>query len=77
MRDLVSIILPVFNAEKYLDKAISSCINQTYSKIEIIAVNDGSTDNSLEILKNYEDKIMVKSQEKGKRFMYYLVYIVT
>lgn len=63
MNDLVSIVLPVFNAEKYLDEAIISCIEQTYSNIEIIAVNDGSTDNSLEILKNYEDKIVIKSQE--------------
>ena len=63
MDDLVSIVIPVYNKEKYLDELISSCLNQTYSKIEIIAVNDGSTDNSLEILKNYGDKILIKTQE--------------
>jgi len=62
MNDLVSIVMPVYNAEKYLEEAISSCLEQTYSNIEIIAINDGSSDNSLEILKNYEDKIFVKSQ---------------
>jgi len=63
MNDLVSIVLPVFNGEKTLDETIKSCIEQTYSKIEIIAVNDGSTDNSLEILKSYEDNLSVLSQE--------------
>ena len=46
----VSVIVPVYNAEKYLDKCISSIANQTLKDIEIIAVNDGSTDNSLKVL---------------------------
>ena len=44
---LVSVIVPIFNAEKYLDKCIHSIINQTYKNIEIILINDGSTDSSL------------------------------
>lgn len=49
----VSIIVPVYNVEKYLSRCMDSLINQTFKEIEIIAVNDGSTDNSLEILHRY------------------------
>ena len=52
----VSIIIPVYNAEKYLKKCIESLINQTLSDIEIIFIDDKSTDNSLEIIKHYEFK---------------------
>ncbi len=50
---LISIIIPVYNVEEYLAKCLESVINQTYKNIEIICVNDGSTDNSLEILNTY------------------------
>ena len=59
---LVSIIVPVYNSEKYLAKCIDSLICQTLSEIEIIMVNDGSTDNSREICSKYEmkdDRIVV------------------
>lgn len=49
----VSVIMPFYNEEKYLDLAIQSVINQTLKDIEIICVNDGSTDNSLNIVKKY------------------------
>lgn len=52
----VSVIIPVYNAEKYLLEAIESVIDQSYDDWEIIAVNDGSTDSSPDILKNYEDR---------------------
>jgi len=51
----VSIIIPIYNAENYLKKCLDSIINQTYKNIEIILINDGSTDNSLEICKQYKD----------------------
>lgn len=50
----ISIIVPVYNVEKYLQRCLDSLINQTYKNIEIIAINDGSTDNSLKILRKYE-----------------------
>ena len=50
---LVSIILPVYNGEKYLEQSIESCLSQTYSNIELIIVNDCSTDKSLEIIERY------------------------
>lgn len=52
----VSVIIPVYNVEKYLRECLDSVINQTLSDIEIICINDGSTDNSLGILKEYAEK---------------------
>ena len=52
----ISVILPVYNVEKYLAECLDSIINQTLKEIEIICVNDGSTDNSLAILKEYASK---------------------
>ena len=52
----VSVIIPVYNVEKYLRECLDSVINQTLSDIEIICVNDGSTDNSLAILEEYAQK---------------------
>lgn len=53
---LVSIIIPVYNTEKYLRQCLDSVVDQTLKDIEIICVNDGSTDNSLNILKEYKEK---------------------
>lgn len=53
-KPLVSVIIPVHNAEEYLLETISSVINQSYTNIEVILVDDGSEDNSLEIAKKYE-----------------------
>lgn len=50
---LLSVIIPVYNAEKYLRKCLNSILISTYSNLEIICINDGSTDKSLEILKEY------------------------
>ena len=62
LNDLVSMVIPIYNSEKFLSEAIESVLNQTYKNMEIIAINDGSTDNSLEILQNYSDKITIITQ---------------
>lgn len=56
MNSLISIIIPIYNVEKYLEKCICSVLNQTYQNLEIILVNDGSTDKSREICEKYRKK---------------------
>lgn len=66
MNELISVVLPVYNGEKYLAEAIESILNQTYKNFEFIIVDDGSKDNSLEIIKKYEkqdNRIVVISRE--------------
>lgn len=64
---LVSIIMPVFNQEKYVGAAIDSALNQTYMNLELIVVNDGSTDRSLEIVEKYlpDSRITLISHENN------------
>lgn len=69
----ISIIITVFNTAKYLNECIDSIINQTFKDIEIVVVNDGSSDNSLELLKEYLNnkisyKIITYEKNKGKSF---------
>lgn len=52
----ISIIVPIYNAEKYLNKCLDSLINQSKEELEFILVNDGSTDSTEEIIKSYKDK---------------------
>lgn len=52
----ISIIVPVYNTEKFLEKCLNSLINQTLKDIEIICINDGSTDKSLQILEKFANK---------------------
>lgn len=61
---LVSIVIPVHNGEKYIKESIDSCLNQTYNNIEIIVVDDKSEDRTLEILKEYGQKLTVIPVEK-------------
>ncbi len=55
-------VIPVFNSEKFLRESIESVFNQTWKNFEIIAIDDGSTDKSLEILQQFSDKITILSQ---------------
>lgn len=56
MSDLITIIVPVYNGEKYIQKCLDSILQQTYDNYEILIVNDGSTDETLEIAMQYEKK---------------------
>lgn len=49
----ISVIVPIYNVEKYLPTCLNSIINQTYKNLEILLINDGSSDNSGEICENY------------------------
>ena len=65
----VSIIIPVYNAEKHLSRCIGSVLNQTYTQIELILLNDGSKDKSIDIIRKYEKKdkriIVIDKQNEG------------
>ncbi|MBR4909833.1 MAG: glycosyltransferase [Clostridia bacterium] len=61
----VSLIIPVYNGEKYLEEALRCAFSQTYKNLEIIAVNDGSTDSTDEILGAFGDRIVYIKKENG------------
>lgn len=68
MCDKISIIVPIYNSEKYLNECIESLVNQTYENTEILLIDDGSLDNSLNICRNYEkqdSRIKVFHKENG------------
>ena len=70
MNKKVSVIIPVYNSEKYIAKCLESVINQTYKNLEIIVVNDGSKDNSQKILNEYKEKYpeiinVIEQENKG------------
>ena len=62
----ISVVIPIYNVEKYLRQALSSVVNQTYRDLDIVCVDDGSTDNGLSIIKEYaaqDNRIQVVTQE--------------
>lgn len=65
MYPIVSTIIPAFDAEKYIKETIDSALNQTYKDFEIIVVDDGSTDDTRNMLKQYRDKTRYIHQENG------------
>lgn len=62
----VSVIIPVYNAEKYLAKCLDSIMNQTFEEYEVLLINDGSTDGSQNIMKDYESKFAGKMRWVAK-----------
>ena len=65
---LISVIIPVYNAEQYLEECLESVLEQTYTNLEIILINDGSTDDSGEICRQYrerDDRIVLIEQENA------------
>jgi len=67
--DLVSVVIPVYNSEKFLAESIESVLNQTYKNIEVITIDDGSTDKSLDILQQFSE-IISKLISAGGLFKY-------
>ena len=65
----VGVVIPIYNVEKYLRECLDSVLNQTLREIEVICVDDGSTDNSLQILKEYQKKdervIIIEQENSG------------
>ena len=70
MKKKISIVIPIYNAEKYIDKLLNSILRQTYKDYEVIFVNDGSKDASLDLLKKYAEKYdfikVVNQKNKGR-----------
>lgn len=66
---MITVIIPIYNLSKYLRNCLESVINQTYKDLEIICINDGSTDDSISILKEYEEKddriIIIDKENEG------------
>ena len=58
MQPLVSILIPAFNAERWIGEAVQSALGQTWSRKEIIIVDDGSTDNTLTLAKRFESRLL-------------------
>ena len=69
MSDLISIIIPMYNSEKTLNRCIESVLKQTYSNIEVVLINDGSTDNSRNICEEFAKKdnriVLVNKENEG------------
>lgn len=68
MTELVSVVMPVYNGEKYLKSSIESILRQSYTNLELVIVNDGSTDNSVNIIESFNDsriKLFHNSSNSG------------
>lgn len=65
IKPIISVVMSVYNGEKYLREAIDSILSQTFTDFEFIIVDDGSTDNSLEIIKSYNDARIVMINQKN------------
>ncbi len=59
MKPEISIIIPSYNYEKFITRAIDSVINQTFKNWELIIIDDGSKDNSIRLIKQYKDKRII------------------
>lgn len=74
---LVSVCIPVYNGEQFIEETISSCLNQTYKNIEVIISDNASTDRTIELIKNFNDsriKIFVNEKNEGLLFNFKKVF---
>jgi len=62
---LISVLMPVYNGQQYLTEAIESILNQTYEHFELLLLDDGSSDNSAEIIKGFNDSRIVYIKMKA------------
>ncbi len=70
---LLTVLMPVFDSGKYLEKSVSSILNQTFSDFEFLIINDGSTDDSLDILSKFSDRrIRIESNDCNRGLIYTL-----
>ena len=69
MKELVSIIVPVYNAEKFIDETINTVLNQTYKNWELLLINDCSTDNSVKLIQKYlkDERIKLINNKENSR----------
>ena len=65
MNSLVSVIIPTFNGEKFIVEAIESVLDQSYKNFEILVVDDGSTDNTISVLKTFKGKVQILQKPNG------------
>ena len=64
----VSVVIPIYNVEEYIEECLCSVLNQTLKDIEIVCVNDGTKDNSMSIVEKYkgqDDRIVIVNKENG------------
>lgn len=66
---MISVVVPVYNTERYLSQCLDSILSQTYKNLEVIVVNDASPDNSLSIIKRYQSFdsriVLINNQLRG------------
>ena len=66
----ITVLMPVYNGEKYLRESVDSILNQTFTDFELLIINDGSTDSSMEILNSYSDsRIRIVTNEVNLRLI--------
>jgi glycosyltransferase involved in cell wall biosynthesis len=65
MNPLISVIIPVFNGEKWIEQTINSVLSQTFKSYELIIINDGSTDNTEKVILDFNDKLIYRIKENG------------
>jgi len=71
MNPLVSVIIPAYNAENYIEKAIQSVLEQTYPNFEVIVIDDNSTDRTVDVVREFRDeriKLLVNEQNMGPSY---------